>query len=493
MTRALTQAEFIAKAIRVHGERYDYSKTVYVRSNKKVVVICPEHGEFLTVPNNHTSASNTCGCPRCGGTGWLGLDEFLRRARSLHGERYDYQHVKYSTNGTSVRIVCPEHGEFLQTPAKHLIGRGCQKCGGTARRSRADWLALAAAKHKAKYDYSRVPERITGVDPVPIVCPEHGEFKQSFKLHTLRGYGCARCGQRSAPEDRLADWLESLDIQVIRRSRALISPKELDIYLPERKLAIEVHGVYHHTEDRVRGLHLEKWNRATTAGIRLWQFFDDELREKELLIRNRLLAVLGKSQVYDARKLRVAQVALPVAAEFLDRTHMQGRSRGGVAYGLYADTVLVGVATFGQARVAGSLPGTPGEWEVLRFATDGRIRGGFSRLFAAFLRDHAPREVISYCDLRHGDGAVYRASGFSLERHTPPDYWWVNPRGVVRRHSRYMMQKHRMADPSHPLHAFYSPEKTEAEICQEAGYRRILGVGHQRWLWRACTTPTPVV
>lgn len=121
----MTQEIFIQKAKEIHGDKYDYSKTKYINSNTKICIICPEHGEFWQTAGNHLSGH---GCDKCGGTSTNTLEDFIQKAKSAHGEKYDYSKVEYINNNTKVCIICPKHGEFWQTPDKHFQGRGCPFC-----------------------------------------------------------------------------------------------------------------------------------------------------------------------------------------------------------------------------------------------------------------------------------------------------------------------------------------------------------------------------
>jgi len=122
----LTTEEFIAKAKAVHGDRYDYSKVEYAGNKGKVCIICREHGEFWQEARMHLSG---CGCPICAGRKKLRTSDFVKKARSVHGDKYDYSKAEYKGNTEKVCIICPEHGEFWQSAANHLNGRGCPKCG----------------------------------------------------------------------------------------------------------------------------------------------------------------------------------------------------------------------------------------------------------------------------------------------------------------------------------------------------------------------------
>ena len=136
--RRLTTEEFVAQARAVHGDRYDYSRTVYVLNAQKLSVICREHGPFMTYPYHHTTGG---GCPSCNGRNkskamlQAGMGNFLRQSAEKHGTKYDYSKAVYTGYNTKVIIGCPIHGDFEQTPAIHYRGSGCPKCG-TANRVR---------------------------------------------------------------------------------------------------------------------------------------------------------------------------------------------------------------------------------------------------------------------------------------------------------------------------------------------------------------------
>ena len=118
-------SSFIRKAVVTHGDRYDYSMVEYVNAKNKVKIICSEHGEFKQLPNGHLSGN---GCPSCAGVLTLTTDQFIERAKLIHGDRYDYSMVEYVNVRNKVNISCSEHGQFKQTPNSHLRGSGCGLC-----------------------------------------------------------------------------------------------------------------------------------------------------------------------------------------------------------------------------------------------------------------------------------------------------------------------------------------------------------------------------
>lgn len=121
---------FISKARLVHRDKFDYSKVHYIKSSEKIDIICPTHGIFKQTPNNHLRGQ---GCPKCKYE-LQSLQKrqtkasFIEKANTIHNNKYDYSLVEYINNRTPVRIICPQHGEFIQIPHDHVSGCGCPKC-----------------------------------------------------------------------------------------------------------------------------------------------------------------------------------------------------------------------------------------------------------------------------------------------------------------------------------------------------------------------------
>lgn len=202
MSKRVTTADFIQRAREVHGIRYEYSKVLYVAATSKVSIICPEHGEFEQQPTNHYIGR---GCPECGGNKPLTLDRFIERAGKVHKSRYDYSRVELQNVESKVEIICPDHGPFLQRPASHLKGFGCDRCGRVEtgkklRHSRERFIEDARRAHGVRYDYSQV-EYVSALTKVTIICPNHGAFRQNPASH-IRDIGCPKCGDESAAAKR---------------------------------------------------------------------------------------------------------------------------------------------------------------------------------------------------------------------------------------------------------------------------------------------------
>lgn len=201
--KKLTKEEFVFRAKEVHGDTYDYSKSVYVNQKTKVCIICSVHGEFWQLPNDHMRG---IGCRLCSyksisNKRRKNFSDFVNIAREVHGNKYDYSQSVYVNNKTPIKIICPIHGEFMQSPYHHLCGHGCILCGfdktKSAITSNTDaFIEKAIQIHGNKYDYSKV--NYTGnKNKVEIICPQHGSFFQTPDSH-LSGRGCNQCKSEKA-------------------------------------------------------------------------------------------------------------------------------------------------------------------------------------------------------------------------------------------------------------------------------------------------------
>lgn len=193
MTKKLTIEEFIERSILIHGDKYDYSKSIYINSKTKVKIICCHHGEFEQIPKDHM---NGRGCTSCGGTKKLTQEEFINKSIEIHKNTYNYSLSIYKNSSTKIVIICNSHGEFMQTPEMHLYGQGCFKCGIlksaiTRKMSKNEFIKKSNDVHFNKYNYDLLIYKNTDTKIV-IICPNHGEFTQTPHNHLK--YGCIKCG-----------------------------------------------------------------------------------------------------------------------------------------------------------------------------------------------------------------------------------------------------------------------------------------------------------
>lgn len=242
-----TKEEFIKDATEKHEGKYDYSKVEYDGAHTKVCIICHKdgHGEFWQTPSNHLNGK---GCPKCKGNKdrekqASTKEDFITKARSIHGDKYDYSKVEYVNSYTKVCIICSEHGEFWQRPHNHLNGNGCPKCGGYYIPTNEEWIASARKVHGNKYDYSKMVY-VNARTKVCINCHEHGEFWQAPSDHT-KGRGCPKCNL-SHLEHSVMNYLDENGITYNYQKRfKWLGSQSLDFYLPDYKVGIECQGLQH--------------------------------------------------------------------------------------------------------------------------------------------------------------------------------------------------------------------------------------------------------
>jgi hypothetical protein len=198
--------EFIRDCIKVHGNFYDYSKTIYTGNGNKIIVICPIHGEFECYANNHLKGHKCkkCSCIDAGDKMRMTKAEFLIKAFSIHGNFYDYSLVEMKkSNKDDVKIICPIHGVFEQSISAHINhGQGCPICSNSIPVTYEKFIERSTIKHNGKFDYSLVNRDNFSLNSlIKIICPIHGVFEQRANAH-ISGNGCKYCGKEVLKKDK---------------------------------------------------------------------------------------------------------------------------------------------------------------------------------------------------------------------------------------------------------------------------------------------------
>jgi len=418
--------DFIKKAQKIHGNVYDYSQIVYKLDNQKITIMCKEHGEFTQTPRSHLSGN---GCPKCAGFN-LSFKEFVKQASKIHKGKYDYSLAEQNYRGMSqkISIICKIHGIFMQSPGIHLRDTGCAKCGHTKttqKKTHTTDMFVKRAKliHNDYYDYSKTVY-IQNKKKVIIICPKHGEFEQSPDNH-LAGKNCSHCvGKISKEEMEVVCFLKSLNVEIKTNQRGLISPKELDIVLPEYNIAIEYNGLYWHSSAMKhfnKLAHQAKSRACKNIGYRLIHIFSDDWKFKKEIVKSILRITLqkGKYRFY-ARKGICKSIDKQQAFKFLDLNHIQGSVISSHYIGLFFNDQLTQVMTFKKT-------GVNGQFSLNRFASllNTQVVGGASKLFKFFCRQFIFTSIITFCDLSTFSGALYTKLGFKKVNEISIDYSYI--------------------------------------------------------------------
>lgn len=359
-----TVENFIEEATQIHNGKYDYSEVVYVNTDTDVCIICPKHGRFWQRPDHHLNGS---GCPECKRERLSNFkqdtrESFIEKAMQVHSDKYDYSKAEYLDAHTDVILICPEHGEFNQTPTKHLCGQGCPKCGN-------------------------------------------------------------RFGQT---EEEICNYLKSVGIHNIERNVRLNNGKEIDIFIPNKMIGIEYDGLRWHSENfgKDKYYHLKKTEESIKESIRLIHIFEDEYLEHKELVYDKIKQLLGinkSRKTVGARECDVREVDNTSAKEFLDKFHIQGYSKSTIYYGAFYKGNIVGVMSFKRE----SKNSEKWELTRFATDYHYSCPGLGSKMFQHFIREYNPTEVKSFADRRwtlDKDNNLYIKMGFKLEKICKPDY-----------------------------------------------------------------------
>lgn len=282
--------------------------------------------------------------------------------------------------------------------------------------------------------------------------------------------------KKSSYEQLLARWLQQNNIIYRQNSRSIIPPQELDFFMPEHDLAIEINGLRWHGEKfggKNLHYHADKTQSCNDIGIRLIQIFEDEFINHQQTVFSVIGAALGipKSTVIRARECTISHISAKQARDFCETHHLQGYTSCTTKLGLFHNSCLVCVMTFKQHKDS--------VWELSRYCVspDIAVVGGAARLFSCFLKTHEFSHIYTYSDCRYFSGNVYRTLGFAYEHTTKPGYWYF--RDNRQRMHRLNFTKKRLVSQGH------DSALTEWQIMQNLGYDRIWDCGHSKWIYNA--------
>lgn len=302
---------------------------------------------------------------------------------------------------------------------------------------------------------------------------------------------CNRCNPiytgYSKYEKDLFEYIQSLNLNcdVIENDRSVLNRKELDIYIPSKKIAIEFNGLYWHSElggKKSKKYHLEKTEKCKNKGIQLIQIFEDEWLYKKNILKLKLKHILANNDTskIHARKCTIKELTHDQCNDFLDNNHIQGKCGSKFRYGLIYNDKLVSVMTFGELRKSLGTESKSLEYELLRYCCDINVRvvGGASKLLNHFIKNNMVNKIITYADKRFSSSInnMYDKIGFTYESETVPNYWYFKLGETIRYH-RYKFAKHNL----HKLLDNFDPDLSEWQNMQLNGYDRIWDCGHLKY------------
>ena len=479
---------FKEKIVLVHGAKYKYDFKTFKSFSTPLKIICDIHGEFHQTPTNHLRGNN---CPECAyitrsQANRISNEDFLEKANTIHHSFFIYK-SEYVNSDTVLEIECPNHGTFYQKARNHLSGRGCRQCFEDRMKSiltlsNEEFVNKANEIHGGYiYNNTYQGSKIR----VEIICPAHGPFEQRPNDH-LMGSGCPHCARGTTKAvQEICEVLKGHNILYIENDNKILEGKELDIYMPDKKIAIEFNGLYFHREGLVDNLrygkgkeyHLGKTNGCLEKGVRLIHIFEDEWKQNRELILNKILHALkvNRSPTIGARKCTIKEISNKESTFFLNKNHIQGGDIAKHRIGAYHNDELVGVLTIVKAK---------GEWKLNRFATSVsyRVMGLASKMFKKALSLYGIDRITTFSDKRYGhfpNESVYLKLGFKYVGDTKPAYWYYDMKTGVR-HNRQKFMKHKILK-KYP--EYDNKKTTEKKMMVGLGYDRIWDCGHYKFVY----------
>lgn len=259
--------------------------------------------------------------------------------------------------------------------------------------------------------------------------------------------------------------LLSSHVQCEHHNRIAVKPREIDIFVPSKRLGVEHNGCFWHSElqGRDKNYHISKQLAAEACGVRLIQLWDYEWKFRQPQVSSLLLAAIGvfDSVIY-GRDTEARSITVQQARTFLEINHLHGYSASRDCVGLFFNDCLVAVATFGAARFTKNH-----DVELVRFASllNVRVVGGLGKLMAYYKKNHNFKSLVSYAHRRLFTGQGYISCGFKFVESTPPGYFWINTKTGERK-TRFQTQKHKL-----------NTTMTEVAYMESQGYTRVWDCG----------------
>jgi hypothetical protein len=306
---------------------------------------------------------------------------------------------------------------------------------------------------------------------------------------------CTKCYPPNASlfEAEITEYVRQLlgvGVEVIENTKSILSgSRELDIYVPSKKLAIECDGLFWHGENlsgKDKRYHMDKLIECESKGIRLLHIFEDEWSSQRPIVEAKIRHILGlnTSNVVYARKCKVVEdIPSSFKRNFMDNNHIQGNDNSIIYLGLSYNDVLVAMMTFSNKRafIGYKDRSNKKEFELSRYASllDHNVVGGASKLLSHFIKLHKPERIISYADRRwtRSSPNLYEQIGFTKINDGTPNYWYFRGGEDYNRHHRFGFRKDVLAK---RLKSF-NPEQTEWENMKNNGWDRIWDCGNLRY------------
>lgn len=498
--KIITDIELYSHLVNTNGN--DKSKLVLTKSSYNysdiIQISCSIHGITNRKVRDFVVLNQCCGkCIR------KNTNKDLIKIYSKEYLNTLFNHISVLTEGRShdkIKCVCDTHGEFETTTHTFIKSKfgNCKQCGyiGQVKNKFLDktpeyYINKCNEKYGSKFSYPDNFDNITSSRSIiNIHCNSHNK-DFTYMLNNFLRYdsnpGCEDCKcVVSKPEIELLEYISSIYYgTIIRSDRSILNGKELDIYIPEYKLAFEFNGIYWHShKHKPNNYHLDKTNRCEELGIHLIHIYEDEWINKKEIVKSRIRSKLKKDvNKFYGRNTIIKEIDNIIAKDFLNKNHLQGYTQSSVKLGLYKNDELLSVMTFGKLRVTLGNKSELDNYELLRFATklDTIVIGGANKLFKYFIDNYRPTYILSYADRSWSNiySNVYLNLNFKLSTTTSPGYYYYSfDNGIFTKYHRYKYRK------SNLISLGYDSNKTEFEITDDLKLLRVYNSGNLKFEYK---------
>ena len=405
-------------------------------------------------------------------------NDFEDVKKSFEDEGYTLLSTEYKNRNSKLQFVCPKGHKHYITWSSWRRGSRCNLCSIENTRYTLDFIKDLFKKE----DYELLSTEYTNsFIPITYKCPKGhtGTIRLHHWIH--HNHRCSSCSHiESKAELEIKNLVSTYCSDIIYNDRELISPLELDIVIPSKKIAIEYCGLYWHSEanGKNKNYHLNKLQKCNKLGYILITIFEDEWIYKRDIVISRLLYKLNVANIerVSARKCFIKEIEASVKNKFLNENHIQGADTAKVKLGAFYKDKLISVMTFGKPNISRV---SNYEWELNRFCTDKNIvsAGIAPKLFKHFIRTYSPNSIVTYGDKRWSTGNLYKYLGFKYSHSSVPSYWYVDKN---KRMHRYNFRKSVL----HTKLKKFNISLTEKENMRNNGYQRIYDCGNVVWVYQ---------
>lgn len=497
---------------------YEWEKTVNYRSQRGKCPACLKQTNKIPAPlqkwaladdlNFYTKGSNKkiqWTCPTCNYSWVQMINRFVKKPKCIPCSKSqtpsnsltenfpllekefssaNKKEIKDLTAGSAYKAswVCSKCShEWIASVFARTKGSGCPACAIKNRKFSVQKSLKDVAPHLAKEWADTNPQSMSDFSygsgfKADWVCSDGHRWSARISDRVGAGKSCPKCVNKvSKAEDDIFTYFQKYDIEIIRGNRKIIPPLEIDLFFPEKKLAVEFNGLYWHSEARNldKKYHYNKFLRCQEKGIQLIQIWEDDWSRNPELILNLIsyklnLKTLTKVNARNTKARIITSVS--TVKDFLEKYHIQGFASGSHYLGLFLEQELVSVAVFTETKKGNKV------YNLIRFASKYSVVGGFSKLISYFSKNFLVNEIFTFSDNTVSNGLLYDSNGFTAVKNLPPDYMYI-VKGKREHKFKYRLRKFK-TDPT----LIWIEGKTEKELASLNNMPRIWDAGKIKWV-----------